>query len=97
MMMIISLFFPEINEYDKYWIFIPCGVLAVVCYIMDFYLESNDRYKDILNEPHKYTVKQEKIIANSFLLACIVGVPVVLSLIFYFFHDKGHVVIGTIN
>ena len=94
---ILSRFFPEINENDKYWIYIPCGVLGVVCYIMDFYLESNDRYKDILNEPHKYTVKQERIIANSFLLACIVGIPIVLFLIAYFSHDNGHVVIGTIN
>lgn len=83
--MTMSLFFPEINEYDKYWIYIPCGILGVGCYVIDFYLESNDRYKDIVNEPHKYTVKQEKIIANSFLLTCIVGIPIVLSLIFYFF------------
>lgn len=96
-MMIISLFFPEINEYDKYWICIPCGVFGVVCYILGFYLESNDRYKKIVNEPRKYTVKQEKIIANSFLLVCIVGIPIALFLIFHFFHDKSYVVIGTIN
>lgn len=97
LVIILSWLFPEINEYDKYWIFIPCGILGVGCYIMDFYLESNDRFKDIVNEPHRYTVKQEKIIANSFLLICIVGIPIVLFLVSYFFHDKGHVVIGTMN
>ena len=83
-MIVLGRFFPEIKENGKYWYLIPCGILAVGCFIMDFYLESNDRYKDILNEPHKYTVRQEKIIANSFLLACYVGIPILLFLIAYF-------------